>query len=72
VFERSLDRFFATIPGWFDPAWRFLYDVLCLWAIVLVVYGRDAYDTQLASKFWRTVLYQDAGPRLRLQRNRYL
>ena len=36
--------------------------------LLVKVYGRDAYDTQLASKFWRTVLYQDAGPRLRLTR----
>jgi uncharacterized membrane protein YbhN (UPF0104 family) len=37
-------------------------------ALLVKVYGRDAYDTQLASKVWRTVLYQDAGPRLRLTR----
>jgi glycosyltransferase 2 family protein len=37
VFERSLDRFFTAIPGWFDPAWRFLYDALGLWAIALIV-----------------------------------
>ena len=37
VFERSLDRFFAAVPGWLDPAWRFLYDLLGLWAIVLVL-----------------------------------
>ena len=42
-----------------DPAGR---------ALLVKVYGRDAYDTQLASKFWRTVFYQDAGPRLRLTR----
>ena len=36
VFELSLDRFFAAVPGWLDPAWRFLYDLLGLWAIVLV------------------------------------
>src|SRR5262249_40014228 len=36
VFERSLLRFFAAIPDWLDPAWRFLYDVLGLWAILLV------------------------------------
>jgi hypothetical protein len=35
-------------------------------ALLVKVYGRDAYDTQLASKVWRTVLYQDAGPPLRL------
>jgi glycosyltransferase 2 family protein len=37
VFELSLDRFFAAVPGWLDPAWRFLYDLLGLWAIVLVI-----------------------------------
>jgi uncharacterized membrane protein YbhN (UPF0104 family) len=37
TFERSLDRFFAAIPDWLDPVWRFLYDALGLWAIVLVV-----------------------------------
>jgi uncharacterized protein (TIRG00374 family) len=37
VFEKSLDRFFGAVPGWLDPAWRFLYDLLGLWAIVLVL-----------------------------------
>jgi uncharacterized membrane protein YbhN (UPF0104 family) len=37
VFELSLDRFFGAVPGWLDPAWRFLYDLLGLWAIALVV-----------------------------------
>jgi uncharacterized membrane protein YbhN (UPF0104 family) len=37
VFERSLDSFFGAIPGWLDPAWGFLYDLLALWAIVLVL-----------------------------------
>ncbi len=32
------------------------------------VYGRDAYDTQLVAKLWRTLWYQDDGPPLRLGR----
>ena len=32
------------------------------------VYGRDAYDTQLVEKAWRTIMYQGAGPRARLTR----
>ena len=32
------------------------------------VYGRDAYDSQLLAKLWRTLWYQGAGPRLRLSR----
>jgi uncharacterized membrane protein YbhN (UPF0104 family) len=37
-------------------------------ALLVKVYGRDAYDTQIASKLWRKVLYEDDGPRLRLTR----
>jgi uncharacterized membrane protein YbhN (UPF0104 family) len=36
-FERSLSSFLASFPGWLDPFWEFLYDLLGLWAIVLVV-----------------------------------
>jgi uncharacterized membrane protein YbhN (UPF0104 family) len=36
-FERRLDSFLATVPGWLDPAWGFLYDLLALWAIALVL-----------------------------------
>jgi len=36
--------------------------------LVVKVYGRDAYDTQLVAKFWRTLWYQDDGPPLRLGR----
>ena len=36
--------------------------------LLVKVYGRDAYDTQLLEKFWRTVLYQGEGPRVRLSR----
>ncbi len=37
-------------------------------ALLVKVYGRDAYDTQLLEKLWRTVLYQGEGPRVRLSR----
>ncbi|MCZ7589799.1 MAG: flippase-like domain-containing protein [Gaiella sp.] len=33
--------------------------------LLVKVYGRDAYDTQLLEKVWRTALYADDGPRLR-------
>jgi uncharacterized membrane protein YbhN (UPF0104 family) len=36
-FERSLQRFLASIPSWLDPAWGFLSDFLWLWAVALVV-----------------------------------
>jgi hypothetical protein len=36
-FERSFSAFLASFPGWLDPVWAFLDDVLWLWAIVLVV-----------------------------------
>lgn len=32
--------------------------------LLVKVYGRDAYDTQLLEKLWRTALYADDGPRL--------
>jgi uncharacterized protein (TIRG00374 family) len=34
--ERSLEAFFAALPGWLGPAWGFLSDLLWLWAVVLV------------------------------------
>ena len=37
-------------------------------ALLVKVYGRDAYDTQLLEKLWRTAWYQGSGPRLRLSR----
>ncbi len=37
-------------------------------ALLVKVYGRDAYDTQLAAKLWRKALYQNDGPQLRLTR----
>lgn len=36
-FERTLAEFLESFPGWLDPLWGFLYDLLGLWAIVLVV-----------------------------------
>jgi len=36
-FERSLERFLASVPSWLDPAWGFLSDGLWLWAVLLVV-----------------------------------
>ena len=36
--------------------------------LLVKVYGRDAYDSQLLAKLWRTLWYQGAGPRLRLSR----
>jgi uncharacterized protein (TIRG00374 family) len=36
--------------------------------LLVKVYGRDAYDTQLLEKAWRTVMYSDDGPRARLSR----
>jgi uncharacterized membrane protein YbhN (UPF0104 family) len=34
--ERSLESFLAALPGWLDPVWGFLADLLWLWALVLV------------------------------------
>jgi uncharacterized membrane protein YbhN (UPF0104 family) len=34
--ERSLETFLAALPGWLDPVWEFLSDLLWLWALVLV------------------------------------
>ena len=36
--------------------------------LLVKVYGRDAYDTQLLEKGWRTALYAGSGPRVRLSR----
>jgi glycosyltransferase 2 family protein len=36
--------------------------------LLVKVYGRDAYDTQLVDKLWRTAWYRSDGPRLRLSR----
>ena len=35
--------------------------------LLVKVYGRDAYDSQLLAKLWRTLWYQGGGPRLRLE-----
>jgi uncharacterized membrane protein YbhN (UPF0104 family) len=37
AFERALAAFLAAVPSWLDPVWDALYDLLVLWAIVLVV-----------------------------------
>jgi di/tricarboxylate transporter/uncharacterized membrane protein YbhN (UPF0104 family) len=34
--EQSLETFLAGLPGWLDPVWGFLSDLLWLWALVLV------------------------------------
>ena len=36
--------------------------------LLVKVYGRDAYDTQLVSRLWRKVWYRGAGPAVRLSR----
>jgi uncharacterized membrane protein YbhN (UPF0104 family) len=36
--------------------------------LLVKIYGRDAYDTQVLATFWRTLWYQDAGPTLGLSR----
>jgi uncharacterized membrane protein YbhN (UPF0104 family) len=35
--ERSFSAFLDSFPGWLDPVWAFLDDLLWLWAIVLVL-----------------------------------
>jgi uncharacterized membrane protein YbhN (UPF0104 family) len=37
TFEESFQAFVASFPGWLDPVWGFVYDLLGLWAIVLLV-----------------------------------
>jgi uncharacterized membrane protein YbhN (UPF0104 family) len=37
-------------------------------ALLVKVYGRDAYDTQLLAKLGRALWYRDEGPRIRLSR----
>jgi uncharacterized membrane protein YbhN (UPF0104 family) len=36
-FEKAFEDFLASMPGWLDPVWGFGYDLLWLWAILLVV-----------------------------------
>ncbi len=35
--ELSLEAFLASFPGWLDPLWGFLFDLLWLWAIALLL-----------------------------------
>ena len=37
-------------------------------ALLVKVYGQDAYDNQLLSKFWRTLMYRNGGSQLGLSR----
>ena len=37
-------------------------------SLLVKVYGRDAYDTQLVAKLWRSVWYRGAGPAIGLGR----
>ena len=34
--ERSLQAFLASFPEWLDPVWRLVYNLLALWAVVLL------------------------------------
>src|SRR5262249_21372135 len=36
-FERSFHSFLDSTPGWLDPVWSFLYDLLWLWPVLLVL-----------------------------------
>jgi uncharacterized membrane protein YbhN (UPF0104 family) len=36
-FENSFQSFLASFPGWLDPIWGACYDLLWLWAMLLVV-----------------------------------
>ena len=47
-FERSFSAFLASFPGWLDPVWAFLDDVLWLWAIVLLGAALIARRTAVA------------------------
>ena len=38
-FERSFSSFLDSAPGWLGPVWAFLYDLLPLWALVLLGFG---------------------------------
>ena len=37
AFECSFQHFLDNTPGWLDPVWGFLYDLLWLWALLLVL-----------------------------------
>jgi uncharacterized membrane protein YbhN (UPF0104 family) len=70
----SLETFLASLPGWLDPVWGFLADLLWLWALVLVaialVRGRLAVVAQAAAAlvvaallaFWATRLATGSWP----------
>jgi uncharacterized membrane protein YbhN (UPF0104 family) len=34
--EQALESFLAGLPGWLDPVWGFLSDLLWLWSLVLI------------------------------------
>jgi uncharacterized membrane protein YbhN (UPF0104 family) len=36
-FEGSFQEFLQNRPGWLDPVWEFLYDLLWLWAMLLLL-----------------------------------
>jgi len=36
-FESSFETFLDNFPGWLDPVWGFLYDLLWLWAMLLTL-----------------------------------
>ena len=36
-FERSFQNFLDNTPGWLDPVWAVLYDLLWLWALLLAL-----------------------------------
>ncbi len=36
-FEGSFQEFLDNRPGWLDPVWEFLYDLLWLWAMLLLL-----------------------------------
>jgi glycosyltransferase 2 family protein len=36
-FENSFESFLDNMPGWLDPLWGFLYDLLWLWAMLLLL-----------------------------------
>ena len=52
-FEQSLSSFLEGFPSWLDPVWGFLYDLLGLWAAVLLV-------AALAARRW-AIAFQALG-----------
>ena len=51
--ERSLEAFLAALPGWLDPVWGFLADLLWLWALVLVASRSCASAWSSSRRRWR-------------------